>query len=192
MHVRVLAARQLHAGAARRELLEEAAVLRIGKPLLHELPGGVGKLDHGAVAGRAAIPGEREQHESVVVGVARVVERRTLDRDHAKPAAVRRARGAHQERKAVLCRLAENWIATQQIGVAEHVGETRLHQRGTPRRRNRCAQRIEIFEKPARRIVDTREPKAANMVDQPRPQRAQVVRIEDHDCVALPSSDSVS
>ena len=45
MHVRVLPARQLHARAARRELLEEAAVERIGQPVLHELPGRVGELD---------------------------------------------------------------------------------------------------------------------------------------------------
>ena len=80
---------------------------RIGEPLLHRLPGGVGKLDRGRVLGRAEIPGEREQHEGLVVGVARVVERRAVDRDRAKPAAVRRARRAHQERDAVPRRLAE-------------------------------------------------------------------------------------
>ena len=53
------------------------------------------------VIGRAEIPGEREQHEGVVVGIAGVVERRAFDRDRTKPAAVRRARGADQERNAV-------------------------------------------------------------------------------------------
>ena len=75
-------------------------------------------------------------------------------------------------------RLAESWIAAQQIGVAEHVGEARLHQRGAPRRPRSGAERIEIFEKPAGRIVDAREPERADMIEQPRPQRAQIVRIE--------------
>ena len=70
-------------------------------------------------------------------------------------------------------RLAERGIAAQQVGVAEHIGEARLHQGGAPLIRDRCAQRIEIFEKPAGRIVDARKPKAADMIDQPRPQRAQ-------------------
>ena len=100
------------------------------QPLLHELPCGVGKLDRARVSGRAEIPGEREQHEGVVVGVARVVERRAVDRDRAKPAAVRRARGAHQEGEAMARGLAERGIAAHQIGVAEHIGQARLHQRG--------------------------------------------------------------
>ena len=101
MHVRVLPPRQLHLRAAGRELLEEAAVLAVRKPRLHRLPCGVGKLDRARVAGGAEIPGEREQHERVVVGVARVVERRAVDRGRAEPAAVGRA--AARTRNAMPC-----------------------------------------------------------------------------------------
>ena len=180
MHVRVLPAREFNARAAGRELLEEAAVQRIGEAMLHEVPGRVGELDHASVAGRAAIPGEREQHEGVVVGIARVVERRPFDRDGAKPAAVGRTCGPHQERKPMPRGLAEGGIATEQIGVAEHIGEARLHQRGAALACDRCAQRIEIFEEAAGRIMNAREPETADVIDQPGPQRGRIIGIEHH------------
>ena len=130
MHMRVLPPRQLHLGAPRRELLEEPAMARIGEVRLHRLPGRVGKLDRARIVRRAEVPGEREQHEGVVVGVARIVERGALGRDRAKPAAVRRARGADQKRKTMARGLAERRIAVEHIGVAEHVREARLHQGG--------------------------------------------------------------
>ena len=187
MHVRVLPARQLHLAAPRRELLEEAAVARIGEVRLHRLPGRVGKLDRARVMRRAEIPGEREQHEGVVVGVARIVERRALGRDRAKPAAVRRARGADQKRKAVARGLAERRIAVEHIGVAEHVSEPRLHQRRAARAPDRAAQRVDLFGEAAGRIGDALQPERADVFEQPRPQRAQIVWIEHrHVCAALP------
>ncbi len=133
--------------AAGRELLEEAAMRGSREPRCIELPRGVGKLDRARIVGRAEIPGEREQHEGVVVGVARVVERRAVDRDRAEPAAVGRARRAHQERDAVPRGLAGSGIAAQQIGVAEHIGEARLHQRGAPLIRDRASPSASRFSK---------------------------------------------
>ena len=156
--------------APRRELLEEAAVARIGEARLHRLPGRVGKLDRARVMRRAEIPGEREQHEGVVVGVARIVERRAFGRDRAKPAAVRRARGADEKRKAVARRLAERRIAVEHIGVAEHVSEPRLHQRGAARAPDRAAQRVDLLGEAAGRIGDALQPERADVFEQPRPQ----------------------
>ena len=187
VHVRVLPPRQLHLRAARREFLVEAAMPRVHKLRLHGLPRRVGKLDRARVVGGAEVPRECEQHEGVVVGVARVVERRAFHRGRAEPAAVGRARGAHQKRDGVRGSLAESRIAVEQAGVAEHIGEAGLHQRGAPLVRHRRAERVDVFEKAPGRIVDAREPVAADVVEQPRPQRVEIVRIEHrHHCVALP------
>src|SRR3954449_9627252 len=58
--------------------------------------------------------------------------------------------------------------------MAEHIGEARLHQCGAPLARNRRAQPIQTLKEPAGRVVDAREPEAADMIDQPWAQCGEV------------------
>jgi hypothetical protein len=150
------------------------------------LPGGIGKLDRGRVIGRAEIPGKREQHERMIVGVARVIERVAVDRDGMKPAAIGGARGAHQEGDAMLRGLAECRVAAQHVGVAEHIGQARLHQRRAPLIMNRAPVGIECLEEAAGRIGEPLAPERAQVLEQPGPQRARIVGIEQRHSDALP------
>src|SRR4051794_36685699 len=63
--------------------------------------------------------------------------------------------------------------------MAEHIREPRLHQGGAPQTGDRRAERVQFLEESPGRVMDAREPNAADMIDEPRPQRDGFFRIED-------------
>src|SRR4051812_33101461 len=62
--------------------------------------------------------------------------------------------------------------------MAVYVSETRLHQRGPARARDRGSEGIELLEKAACRIGDSLQPERAHVIEQPRSQRCRVAGVE--------------
>src|SRR6266446_10891300 len=129
MHMRILPPRQSDLPAPGNMVLEEAAVATVSETFLHEPPGAMRELDCRLFAGCAKIPGEREQHESLVVAIARLIQDIAVHRNRAIPATVGRGAAAGEKAKAMRGGLGECGLATEHERMAEDVGQSRLNER---------------------------------------------------------------